>query len=465
MTSIQVPGLLSFTIAIVVFFVGAGVNRAVRPLQNWNIPEAVTGGLIAAAATLIAYLVFRVEVNFSLDARDMLLLYFFTGIGLNAKLDDLISGGRPFLILLALTLAYLALQNLIAAGSVAAFGLPQGMTPLLGSAALIGGHGTTIAWAPIIAERFGLPNALEVGIATATLGLVVASLVGGPIAGALIRRHALTGPAAPDPVVGLPDDPTDKFAVDLNHITLLRTVLILNVVILIGFALQEIVDQGPIKLPLFVICLLVGIVVTNTVPRLMPAMQWPTRSRALALISDLSLNVFLAMSLMSMQLWTLGGLGLALVAVLALQTRRGGRLYRLRRLPADGANLRGGGDLGRVHRHRARRDADFDRQHDRGHQAARRLSARLHHPAAGLGLLHRHRQRGRDRAHGAVERDNDKSRVGGALRRRAVRRSVKDCSGVDLTRSGYGDRPSRRPGPTLSGYPVRRSAHDADVRQ
>ncbi len=320
MTSIQVPGLLSFTIAIVVFFVGAGVNRAVRPLQNWNIPEAVTGGLIAAAATLIAYLVFRVEVNFSLDARDMLLLYFFTGIGLNAKLDDLISGGRPFLILLALTLAYLALQNLIAAGSVAAFGLPQGMTPLLGSAALIGGHGTTIAWAPIIAERFGLPNALEVGIATATLGLVVASLVGGPIAGALIRRHALTGPAAPDPVVGLPDDPTDKFAVDLNHITLLRTVLILNVVILIGFALQEIVDQGPIKLPLFVICLLVGIVVTNTVPRLMPAMQWPTRSRALALISDLSLNVFLAMSLMSMQLWTLGGLGLALVAVLALQT-------------------------------------------------------------------------------------------------------------------------------------------------
>jgi ESS family glutamate:Na+ symporter len=320
MTSIQIPGLLSFTIAIVVFFIGAGVNAAIRPLQTWNIPEAVTGGLIAAAATLVAYLIFRVEVNFSLNARDLLLLYFFTGIGLNARLDDLISGGRPFLILLALTLIYLVIQNLIAAGSVAALGLPAGMTPLIGSAALIGGHGTTIAWAPIIAERFGLSNALEVGIATATLGLVVASLVGGPIAGYLIRRHALEGPKAPDPVVGVPDDPADKFADDLNHITLLRTLLILNVVILIGFALQEIVNESPIKLPLFVICLLVGIVVTNSVPRLAPAMQWPTRSRALALISDLSLNVFLAMSLMSMQLWTLGGLGLALVAVLALQT-------------------------------------------------------------------------------------------------------------------------------------------------
>jgi len=320
MTSIQVPGLLTFTIAIVVFFVGAGVNRAIKPLQSWNIPEAVTGGLIAAAATLIAYVVFRVEVNFSLEARDMLLLYFFTGIGLNAKLDDLISGGRPFLILLALTLVYLALQNLIAAGSVAALGLPAGMTPLLGSAALIGGHGTTIAWAPIIAARFGLSNALEVGIATATLGLVVASLVGGPIAGYLIRRHGLAGPKAPDPVVGVPDDPGDKYADDLNHITLLRTLLILNVVILIGFALQEIVNESRIKLPLFVICLIVGIVVTNTAPRFLPAMQWPTRSRALALVSDLSLNVFLAMSLMSMQLWTLGGLGIALVAVLAVQT-------------------------------------------------------------------------------------------------------------------------------------------------
>jgi len=186
-----------------------------------------------------------------------------------------------------------------------------------------------------VVERFGLfvqlfmhgaaseserSFALEVGVATATLGLVVASLVGGPIAGYLIRRHGLAGPKAPDPVVGVPDDPGDKYADDLNHITLLRTLLILNVVILIGFALQEIVNESRIKLPLFVICLIVGIVVTNTAPRFLPAMQWPTRSRVLALISDLSLNVFLAMSLMSMQLWTLGGLGIALVAVLAVQT-------------------------------------------------------------------------------------------------------------------------------------------------
>jgi ESS family glutamate:Na+ symporter len=319
MTAIHAPGLLTFTIAILVFFAGAGLNRLIAPLRRWNIPEPVTGGLLAAVVTLLAYVMLGVEISFTLDARDMLLLYFFTGIGLNARLGDLISGGRPLLILLALTLVYLVIQNLIAAGSVAALGLPRGLTPFVGSASLIGGHGTTIAWAPIIAQRFGLANALEVGIATATLGLVVASLVGGPIAGVLIARHRLGGPSTPDPVVGL-SDLDDKPVEDLSHVTLLRTLLTLNVVILIGYALDQAVAETGVKLPLFVICLLVGIVATNTVPRLVPGMEWPTRTRALALISDLALNVFLAMSLMSMQLWTLGGLGPALVVVLAVQT-------------------------------------------------------------------------------------------------------------------------------------------------
>ena len=320
MKAVTIPGLLTFTIAILVFFAGAGLNRLIEPLQRWNIPEAVTGGMLAAATTLVAYTMFGTEVSFTLGARDMLLLYFFTGIGLNARIGDLVSGGRPLVILLLVTLIFLVIQNLIAAGSVAALGLPKGITVFVGSASLIGGHGTTIAWAPIINERFGLSNALEVGIATATLGLVIASLVGGPIAGFLIRRHRLQGPLIEEPVVGLRRYPRLQLHRRSNHVDLLRTLLVLNVVIMIAYGLEELVEKTGIKLPLFVVCLLVGIVVTNTVPRMFPGMAWPTRSRALALVSDLSLNIFLAMSLMSMQLWTIGGLGPALVVVLAAQT-------------------------------------------------------------------------------------------------------------------------------------------------
>src|SRR5258708_19206612 len=155
-TTVETPGFLTFTISIVVFFVGAGLNRWIAPLRRWNIPEAVTGGLLAALVTLVAHEAFGLAITFDLGARDLLLLYFFTGIGLNARLGDLIKGGRPFLALLALTLIFLVIQNLVAAGTSAALGLPKGITVLLGSAPPIGGHDTTIAWAPLIETRFGL---------------------------------------------------------------------------------------------------------------------------------------------------------------------------------------------------------------------------------------------------------------------------------------------------------------------
>ena len=158
------------------------------------------------------------------------------------------------------------------------------------------------------------------GIATATLGLVVASLVGGPIAKHLIAKHDLKGPRTEDAVVGLPEKYDRSTRDDVSHVSLMRTLLILNAAILIGYVIDELMEEVALKLPLFVVCLLVAIVLTNTIPRIFPAMVWPTRTRALALISDLSLNIFLSMSLMSMQLWTLGGLGPALAIVLAIQT-------------------------------------------------------------------------------------------------------------------------------------------------
>jgi glutamate:Na+ symporter, ESS family len=320
------------------FFLGAGLNHWIAPLRRWNIPEAVTGGLLAAVVTLVAYRAFGLAITFDLDARDMLLLYFFTGIGLNARLSDLLTGGRPFLVLLALTVAYLVLQNLIAAGSVAALGLPKGITVLLGSASLIGGHGTTIAWAPLIEQRFGLSNAMEIGVAAGTLGLVIASVVGGPVASFLISRYGLRGPVEEAPAVGSPDIPDEPGNDDLNHISLLRTMLIINVAILLGFIVDELVAETGIKLPLFVACMIVAIVLTNTIPRLLPRLRWPSRTPALALISDLSLNVFLAMSLMSMQLWTLGGLGPALVVVLAVQTAAAVAYMLFLVFPAMGRN-------------------------------------------------------------------------------------------------------------------------------
>ena len=74
-----------------------------------------------------------------------------------------------------------------------------------------------------------------------------------------------------------------------------------------------------VKLPLFVPCLIMGVVLSNTIPYIFPRMPWPARSPAMSLISDYSLSAFLAMSLMSMQLWTLAGVAGPLLVVVAMQ--------------------------------------------------------------------------------------------------------------------------------------------------
>ncbi|MEY9166855.1 Na+/glutamate symporter [Sinorhizobium fredii] len=41
MSALQVPAFLTFTISILVFFVGSGLNRSFAVLSRWNIPEAI----------------------------------------------------------------------------------------------------------------------------------------------------------------------------------------------------------------------------------------------------------------------------------------------------------------------------------------------------------------------------------------------------------------------------------------
>ncbi len=319
MNSYVVDDFLTYTLGILVFFIGVHVNRRVAFLRNYNIPEPVTGGLLATTFTFLIFLTTNTEIQFQLDTRDTLLVYFFTAIGINARLSDLISGGKPLLIMLVLTLSYIFLQNIVGIAGATLVDSPSAVGVLAGSASLIGGHGTTIAWAPDIAG-LGVDNALEIGIACATLGLIIASLIGGPIAKFLLSKHKLSGQTGEQPMVGIAYKEADTDQGSINHMNLMAVVLSLHIAIIIGYVLNEQITALGFKLPLFVTCLLTGIVLSNSIPYVLPQLHWPARTRALALVSDFSLGLFLAMSLMSMQLWTIAGLAGPLLVILLLQT-------------------------------------------------------------------------------------------------------------------------------------------------
>ena len=316
---LQVDAFLAVTLGIVVLFVGKRINDMVGFLREFSIPEPVTGGLMFSVLFGIVYAVTGVEVEFNLVARDVLLVYFFTTIGINASLKDLLSGGKPLVVLLAITIGYMVLQNLTGISVAALFDLPTTVGLLGGTVSLIGGHGTAIAWAPRIAEDYGVSNAMEIGIACATFGLILASLMGGPIAKFLITRHKLTPDKVEPQDVGASEE---QRKAGIGSLDFLDAVLAIHLSAILGFILNEGLADLGLKLPLFVTCLFAGILITNLIPksyRRVTGTRWPTRTPSMALIADIALGTFLAMSLMSMQLWTLIDLAGPIFTILAAQ--------------------------------------------------------------------------------------------------------------------------------------------------
>ncbi len=316
---LSVNSILSFTLGIIVLFVGRRLNGVVGFLKEFSIPEPVTGGLLFSILFALVFAVSGVEVAFDLQQRDLLLIYFFVTIGINASLGDLLKGGRPLAVLLTLTIGYMVVQNLTGIGIAALFDLPAAMGLLGGSVSLIGGHGTAIAWAPRISQDFGVANAMEIGIACATFGLILASLMGGPIAKFLINRHGLTPERKEAQDVGLSETQPKP---GIDYLDFLAAILAIHVCGIIGLLINEGLAGLGLELPLFVTCLFAGIIVSNVIPKNMPTitgMPWPSRTPAMALIADVSLGCFLAMSLMSMQLWTLIGLAGPIFAILVVQ--------------------------------------------------------------------------------------------------------------------------------------------------
>ena len=316
---LHLGSFFAVTMGIVVLFIGRRLNQVIGFLKEFSIPEPVSGGILASLLFAALYATTSIEVQFDLFARDVLLVYFFTTIGINSSLKDLFKGGKPLVILLAITIFFMIMQNIVGISVASMFGLEPVFGLLSGSISLIGGHGTAIAWAPKVAEEFGLESAMEIGIASATFGLILASLMGGPIAKFLIKRHNLK-PA--DGQSGSIDSNAKKQQQALTSFQFLDAVLAIHICVIVGALLNELISQTGLQLPLFVSCLFAGIVITNVMPDSYPRIsgaKWPTRSPAIDLIAEISLGTFLAMSLMSMQLWTLIDLAGPIFAILAMQ--------------------------------------------------------------------------------------------------------------------------------------------------
>lgn len=295
--------------ALLTILFGVRLNGWVPAFARYSIPPAVTGGLTIAVLLAIAAVAFGLKVTFADTLRNALLLIFFAALGLTAKFARLTTGG-PAVLGLCVLIALLAIAQSAAGVAVAgAFGAPPGLGVFLGSVAFLGGHGTTVAWAEA-EQAVHLPNALEIGMVCATLGLVSGAIVSGIVGTWLARRAAdAPGGAAPPP----PEEaawPQDPFNSD-RWITVL---LWLALSIALGLAARPLVTQAfGVTVPAFLAVLLAAVVLTNVadVARLRIDLAGAD------LVGTLALRVFLAIAMLGLQLTAVGD-AMAMIAVATL---------------------------------------------------------------------------------------------------------------------------------------------------
>jgi len=317
MNSYEFGGFVSFTLTIILLFLGKLLIGRIEILRRYSIPDPVIGGFLCAAAVAVAYFFFDLKITFDLEVRDWLLLYFFAAIGLGADIRTLISGGRPLLILLLLATVFILLQNVTGIGIAAAFGMDPKAGLMVGSISLTGGVGTALAWAPTFVETLGISNALEIGVAANTVGLISACVIGGPIALYLIKKHKITAKGNEQLDVGVEHE---KQHTMVESYSVLWGWLWLNIAMILGYFLDQGLKELGLQLPLFVSCLVMGILIGNARNLILKKEEaYPGAKLGIALISDISLGMFLTMALMGLQLWELQGMMLFISVAMLLQ--------------------------------------------------------------------------------------------------------------------------------------------------
>lgn len=320
--TIEIGILESLVIAIMVLFIGRLINYLIPKLARFNIPEPILGGLVIAFIITILHQQ-GITVNFDLPLQNTFMLLFFSTIGLAASFKLLAQGGRKVFIFLGIATLYIIIQNGVGVSLATVLGLDPLLGLIAGSITLSGGHGTGVAWAQTFNDAYGL-NTLEFAMASATFGLVMGGIIGGPVAQKLINKNGLES----DFGKGANHHVTHPELVTYNDLEedrvsarkIKETLFLLLICVLGAQYAKEFVDSFDVsylKIPDFVYALFIGVVITNITEI---TKVYRVNAETVDILGTVSLSLFLSMALMSLKLWEIFELALPLLVILFIQT-------------------------------------------------------------------------------------------------------------------------------------------------
>ena len=320
--------------AIVVFYIGVILKKHIKFFDRYCIPSPVIGGIVFAILNCVFYVYGIWTYDQDGVMQGFFMTLFFTSIGYTASLKILKEGGFMVAKMVVIVTVLIILQDLMGSSLAKAFGLNPLLGLATGSIPMVGGHGTSGAFGPVL-ESVGLADATTIAFAAATFGLVSGSLIGGPVAERLIRKYHLVSDAFMErmdeginknKVEALQEAANGK-AEDAIKEELTQGVSIdenrfMNALghLLLAMGIGTIVSAGFVKLgvvfPSYIGSMLVAAVIRNISDS---THAFEIYQRESEVLGTLGLNIFLSLALMSMKLWQLFDLAIPLIVLLMSQ--------------------------------------------------------------------------------------------------------------------------------------------------
>lgn len=305
---------MGLALAIIALWLGMAVNARVGFLERYNIPAAVTGGLLISLVLSLLQALAGLQVQFDLALRDLLLIVFFSTIGLSARLRALLVGGRALALMLLLAVAFLLLQNVVGVGMAVAFDTHPAYGLIGGSISLVGGHGTALSWGQVFADELGLEDAAGLGMMFATAGLITGGLCGGPLGAWLIKRHNLSSTEKTVEMAHIEAHGTLTYLINVPDF--MRALFLVALCFGVGAQVNDWLIGYNVRLPGFLTAMLMGIVMANV----LDASGVKVDTRPVDLMGAISLQLFLGLSMISMPLLELRSAFGAVFLVMLLQS-------------------------------------------------------------------------------------------------------------------------------------------------
>ena len=321
--------LQSAGIGALALLTGIFMTRKIKWLQRFCIRSPVSGGLVFSIITLLLYKFIHVEVTFDGTLKDVFMLAFFTSVGFQSNLNVIKQGGKTLVMMLILLVGIIATQNLIPIGICKLLDTNPLIGMAAGSISMAGGHGTAGGFSAVL-ESMGLQGAATISMAAATFGLIAGSVIGGPVAERLIRKHLSSERLEPkdfkvDPAMAgieseeaLPAGRAKRISSNEEEFQQFAwgTYSIL-IVMALGTLTSLLLGQTGITFPTYFGALLTAAVIRNIIE--LTPFRRILKIKKIVSVGNICLSLFLGMAMISLKLWELESLALPLITILFAQ--------------------------------------------------------------------------------------------------------------------------------------------------